>query len=79
MALAHTQLIDRYDRNRDIAALNLSDNGLEYENCKAERTASLVWPGGAKTFRMRLYIISLAETLPEAWDVCRDWRGFMGS
>jgi hypothetical protein len=38
MALAHTQLIDRYDRNRDIAAL--SDNGLEYENCKAERIAS---------------------------------------
>jgi hypothetical protein len=55
MALAHTHLIDGYDRNRDIAAL--SDNGLEYGNCKAERTASLVWPEGAKTFRMRLYDI----------------------
>jgi hypothetical protein len=38
MALTHTQLIDKYDHNRDIAAL--SDNGLEYENRKAERTAS---------------------------------------
>jgi hypothetical protein len=38
IALAHTQLIDRYDRNGDTA--ELSDNGLEYENCKAERTAS---------------------------------------
>jgi hypothetical protein len=38
MALAHTQIINRYDHNRDIAAL--SDNGLEYENCKAERTSS---------------------------------------
>jgi hypothetical protein len=38
MALGYTQLIDRYDRNRDIAAL--SDNGLEYENRKVERTAS---------------------------------------
>lgn len=48
ITLAHTQLINRYDHNRDIAAL--SENNLEYESCKAEKTTRGFLPRGANTF-----------------------------